>query len=74
MLLFLLSVRLLYRGFVGRGRESSGFILALPGCFLLSLVVACIVSNLVIRSRRITKKEGRFAGAGEGCLQQFERR
>ena len=71
-LLFLLSLALLFKGFAGRGRESGGLILAWLVCFILSLVVACIVSNLVIRPRRITKEEGRFIGAGEGYLRQFE--
>jgi len=44
------------------------------GFFLLSLIIACVASNITLRPRRITKDEGAFAGAGEGFLQQFPAR
>ena len=73
-LLFLLSLALLFQAFTTRGRSPGWLIMAWLGCFLLSLLVACIASNLILRPRRITEAEGQFTGAGEGYLQQFEGR
>lgn len=73
-LLLLLSIGFKYQSFSTRGEFSIWFLLGGLGCLLLSLITACIASNLTIRPRRITETEGHFAGAGEGYLQQYPER
>ena len=57
----------------GRSGHSESFRLMIAGvgCILLSLILACVVSSLLVRPRRITPLEATLAGAGESFLQQF---
>ena len=70
-LLVLLSVALIVLGAYEMEERMGAWLVAALCCFILSLITACIASNLTIRPRRITEAEGQFTGAGEGYLQQF---